>query len=449
MTVDDDKSAVPGPATAGAPIATPAAAAVPPAGAAESPAGLPDVGPRYIWLQVLAQFGVFVAFITPLGISLAIRVGQLAPGHDEYLGYITAAGAFAALFTGPVVGQLSDRTRSRWGRRRPFMVAGMLLGTLALTVMATAPTIWILGLGWVLSQMTWGTVLGALQFSQADKLPEHQRGRVAGLTGFATQIAPVLGVGIASVVSSDNLMLFLIPGAIGLLCTTLFVALIPEPDSRGATFAGRMTLLGTFRDMAFDPRTYPDFAWNWLARFLFYFGLTLNTTFTAFFFASKLDVDVADVAPTLSVLALFGIVAVTAGAIGGGFLSDRLQRRRVFVLAAGILFGVGAVVMAVAGSLPLLMAGSLTTSLGIGMFSAVDQALALDVLPDRAQAGRFIAIMNIATAIAQAVAPLVAPSILTIGVVAGGEKNYVLLYAVAAVFTIAAGASVLRVKAVR
>ena len=164
MTVDDDKSAVPGPATAGAPIATPAAAAVPPAGAAESPAGLPDVGPRYIWLQVLAQFGVFVAFITPLGISLAIRVGQLAPGHDEYLGYITGAGAFAALFTGPVVGQLSDRTRSRWGRRRPFMVAGMLLGTLALTVMATAPTIWILGLGWVLSQMTWGTVLGALQF---------------------------------------------------------------------------------------------------------------------------------------------------------------------------------------------------------------------------------------------------------------------------------------------
>ncbi len=448
MTVDDDDLASPGAVAENVlfPVAAPLTVerATP-----DAPDDLPPVGPRYIWLQVLAQFGVFVAFITPLGISLAIRVNQLAPGHDEYLGYITGLGAFAALVAGPVLGQLSDRTRTRIGRRRPFMIAGMLLGMGALTLMATAPSVLLLGLGWVLSQLTWGQTLGNLQFSQADRLPEQQRGQVAGLTGFATQIAPVLGVGIASFVASDNLLLFLIPGAIGLVLSALFVIFVHEPDSRGLTFDEPLTVLGVFRNMVFSPRQYPDFAWNWLARFLFYFGLTLNTTFTAFFFAQRLGVAVADVAPTLAVLSLLGILAVTAGAIGGGFLSDRLRRRRIFVLAAGVLFGLGAVLMALAPSVPVLFAGSLTSSLGLGLFSAVDQALALDVLPERHNAGRFMAIMGYATSIPQSVAPLLAPLVLTIGAGAAGEKNYALLYVVAAGCTLLSGLSVLRVRSVR
>ncbi|MET0828418.1 MAG: MFS transporter, partial [Microbacterium sp.] len=39
----------------------------------EPTGGLPKVGPKYIWLMVLAQFGVFIAFITPIAISLAVR----------------------------------------------------------------------------------------------------------------------------------------------------------------------------------------------------------------------------------------------------------------------------------------------------------------------------------------------------------------------------------------
>src|SRR4051812_42040041 len=74
---------------------------------------LPKVGSRYIWFMVLAQFGVFVAFITPIAISLAVRVGELAPGREEYLGYVTGAGALAVMLTAPLFGTLSDRTRTR------------------------------------------------------------------------------------------------------------------------------------------------------------------------------------------------------------------------------------------------------------------------------------------------------------------------------------------------
>lgn len=406
------------------------------------------VSRKWIWLMVVAQFGVFVAFITPLAISLSIRLQAVAPGHAEYLGYITGAGAGVVVLTGPFLGMMSDRTRTRIGRRRPFMIGGMVLGMVSLFVMATAPSALLLGLGWVLAQLGWGQTLSALQIRTADRLPEQQRGRVAGLTGFATQIAPVLGVSIAGAFAGDALLLFFVPGILGAVLVLFFVVFLPEPDSRRMVLP-ELRVATVLRKLVFNPRRYPDFAWNWLGRFFFYFGLSLNTTFTAFFFAQRLGITVTAVAGVIAVLSLGGIVTTVVGALGGGFLSDKLKRRRVFVLLSGILFAAGAVTMALSPSLPLLVTGSLISGVGIGMFSAVDQALLLDVLPERdTDAGRFMGITGFATSVPQAVAPLIAPLFLVIGA-AGGEKNYTLLYLLAGVFTVIGGLLALRVRSVR
>lgn len=411
---------------------------------------LAPVGAKYIWLMVLAQFGVFVAFITPLAISLSIRIAELAPNNQEFLAYITGAGAFAAMISSPFLGVASDRTRSRLGRRRPYMIGGAILGMVSLLVMATAPSVLLLGAGWVLAQIGWGQVLNNLLFSMADRLPEHQRGKVAGLTGFATQVAPVVGVVVAGGFATQNILLFLIPGFIGIVFVLLFVLFIRESDSRTMARQPRLHIGTLLSKFLFNPRRHQDYAWAWLGRFLFYFGLTLNTTFTAFFFAQRLGVEVAEVAPTLAVLSLLGIGATTIGAVGGGFLSDKLRRRRVFVTAAGILFGAGAITMALSTDIVGLMAGSLLCSVGIGAFAAVDQALILDVLPAReTDTGRFMSIIGFATSLPQAVAPLIAPIFLAIGVTAAGEKNYLLLYIVAAVFTAAGGLVVLRIRGVK
>ncbi|MEV4668554.1 MFS transporter [Microbacterium sp. LWO12-1.2] len=416
--------------------------------AAQVPPELPKVNSRYIWFMVLAQFGVFMAFITPLAISLTIRVNTLAPGHPEYLGLIVGAGALFVMLTSPFMGVWSDRTRTRIGRRRPFMIGGMLIGVVSLIIMATAPNVVVVGAGWVLAQWGWGTVLSNLQISTADRLPESQRGKVAGLTSFATQIAPVFGVVIAQFFTGDALLLFLVPGAVGVLFVTLFVTLVHEADSR-ALPKDPMTVLQLLSKYLYNPRKYPDFSWNWLARFLFYTGITLNTTYTGFFFADRLGITVEAVTGIIASLSLGGILAITAGAIGGGFLSDRLKRRRLFVLLGGVIMAVGMVGQAFAPDLALLIAGSLTTSVGLGLFAAVDQALLLDVLPEReTDAGRFMGITGFATSIPQSVAPLMASGILLIGVT-GEDRNYPLLFIVAAAAVLLAGCLILRIRSVR
>lgn len=438
------------------PVITPMAAPIPPAPAnptaiadAEAlPPDLPKVGARYIWFMVLAQFGVFMAFITPLAISLTIRVNALSPGHPEYLGFITGAGALFVMLTSPFMGIWSDRTRTVLGRRRPFMIGGMLVGILSLVVMGIATDVWILGLGWILAQWGWGTALSNLQISTADRLPESQRGKVAGLTSFSTQIAPVFGVVLAQFFTADPLLLFLVPGAVGVVFVLLFVTLVHEDDSRSLP-KDPVTVGRLLAKYVYDPRKHPDFSWNWLARFFFYTGITLNTTYTAFFFADRLGITVDAVAGIIATLSLAGVLAITLGAVGGGFLSDKLRRRRLFVMLGGLIMAAGMVLQAFAPDLTLLIAGSILSSIGLGLFAAVDQALLLDVLPEReTDAGRFMGITGFATAIPQSVAPLLASGILLIGVV-GDERNYTLLFLIAAATVVVAGASALRIRSVR
>lgn len=430
----------------------------PPPAAAEligaEPEGFDDMPPvtaSYIWLLVFAVFGVFMAFVTPIAISLAIRVEDLAPGRDEYLGYITGAGGITAVLAAPLFGRLSDRTRSRLGRRRPYLIGLTAVGVVALLVMALAPNVFVLGLGWVLAQVGWGSAFVLLTVTQADRLPESQRGRVSALSGVVQQLAPIAGALMAGGLAGNSLLLFLVPGVFGVVAVTVFVCFVPEPDSRGMDKPGEpFSLGGLVHTYTFDLRRYPDFAWNWLGKFLFMFGVTFNTTFMSFFLATRMDVSVEEAAGMVAVVAGGGIFATMLGALGGGLLSDRLHRRRVFVLAGGCVYALGAVVMAFAPGLPLIVAGAVLGNLGLGLFAAVDQALMLDVLPEReTNAGRFTGIYGFSTSIAQGLAPLIAPAFLAIGA-SGDDKNYTLLYLMAAVLTLLSGLVVaFRVTSVR
>ncbi|WP_367180669.1 MFS transporter, partial [uncultured Microbacterium sp.] len=111
------------------------------------------VSRAFIALLALGLFGTYLAFVTPIAISLALRVNVLAPENPEYLGLLLGIGSLAALLVGPLGGQLSDRTRSRFGRRRPWLIGGVLLGLVGLTVMALGPNVLVLGLGWIIAQI--------------------------------------------------------------------------------------------------------------------------------------------------------------------------------------------------------------------------------------------------------------------------------------------------------
>ena len=401
------------------------------------------------WISqvLLAQFGVFLAQITVMAFTLSVRLHELAPDRQEYLGYVLGLGSLASMVAGPLAGTLSDRTRSRFGRRRPWVVVPAFLGLGALLVVALAPTVVVLGLGWMACHLTWGIAGAALGNTLADTLPPGQRGKVAGLGGVVTMAAPIAGILLAGTLTHDALLLLLVPGAIGFLCVLPYALLVREPDSRGYAVDGSVSLGRLVRSYTWDVRRYPDFSWNWLGRFIFTVGLSFSTSFTAFFFADRLGIEVGQIGAVVAMTGLAGGLASMVTGMGGGFLSDKVGARKPFVVGGTVLFAVGTLVLAFAHDLAVLSIGVLVTNAGLGAFMAVGSALVLDVLPEReTQAGRFNAINGFANSIPQAVAPLTAPLLLTVGA-AGAGKNYLLLYLVAAAVSLAGGLVITRVRA--
>ncbi|BBC31479.1 MFS transporter [Streptomyces graminofaciens] len=408
------------------------------------------VGTAYITWMMIANFGASLALMVPLSYSLAVRISELAPGREELLGYVTGSAQFVYLVLSPLIGFWSDRTRSLLGRRTPFMIVGAVLGVVALFGIAAAPSVSLVGLSWVVGMLGWSTASQAIQNIQADRVPEEQRGRISAWTSVTSQIAPVIGIGIAYAVASSTLLVFLVPGLLGAAMLVAFPLVKPEGDSRSLVRTGDVTLKSLVESYGFNPRKYPDFGWNWLGRFVFFMGLYFNTTFGTFFYAQRLDVPVKEVAGVVATIGIIGVLAAAGGAIGGGFLSDKLGRRKLFTLIGSAIFVAGAVTEAFAHSLPQLVVGAVLMQLAIAVFSAVDQAIVFAVLPDRAQAGRYLAVVAFAQKIPSALAPLIAPLVITIGVTDGGDKNYTPLYLIGAVLALVGGLIIkLKVKSVR
>jgi MFS family permease len=401
-----------------------------------------------IAFYALGYVGAYVALITPVATTLALKIAELDPaGKEASLGLVSAVGAFFALVTNPLAGALSDRTRSRFGRRRPWIAVGTLGGVVGLAVVGYAPSIGIVLIGWSIAQVSFNLVLAALQALLPDQIPVAQRARVSAILGISQQVSPLIGIGIATGVLATGGgfgLVFLVPGLVGAVLLFALVVRLPDalPEAEPEPFH-----LGAFL-ASFRPRpgTAADFGWTWFGRFFVILGFAIYTNYQVYFITDRLRVAVADVTVVQLVAVLIFSIVLTGSAILSGRLSDRWHRRKVFVYAAVAIVGVGLSMLALTTTLALFFVAAGVMGVGIGAFFAVDLALVTDVLPDQENAAaKDLGIFNIANALPQSIAPAIAPSVLLIG----GGSNYTALFLFAAVLTLIGAALIAPIKAVR
>lgn len=384
---------------------------------------------RQILPILIAQFTLYVAFVAPSAFSLAIRVESIDPTtKDIVLALAIGIPGVIAIFLTPFVGVLSDRTRSRLGRRRPWLVFGGVLGLVGSSVIGLGESAPLLIVGWTVAFLgyTFCSVMILAHFG--DRLPASQRGRVMGINGAITQIAPLVGIVAAGAFTATPALMFLVPGIVAFLGLVLFVLTMKDPRATGPAPALRTGEL--FQGFWFNPRRYPNLAWVWLSKALVFVALALMQIYGVYLLGSRLGLDPAGVAGLVAVVGAGGIATAILGAIGSGWLSDKLGTRKPFLVVSALTLAVGLLVTATISSPGQYILGSLIGSLSIGVYGAVDQAISLDVLPaDEDQNGRFISTLGLANQVPQAVGPFFAAGVLA---VFGGDYSWV--YIVAAAF---------------
>jgi MFS family permease len=137
-------------------------------------------------------------------------------------------------------------------------------------------------------------------------------------------------------------------------------------------------------------------------------------------------------------------VLVVLASLVAGRLSDRMGRRKVFVLVASIVYGFALFVLAAATDVNGFLVGMAVSGLGFGVYVAVDLPLVTQVLPDEDTVAKDLGVFNIAGALPFTIASAIAPAVVAVG---GG--SYGVLYTVAGFCAVLGAFAILPVRRVR
>ena len=174
-----------------------------------------------------------VAVVQGIGISLQERITVLVPDTSiQYttLGALQVAGIVIAVVVQPTVGNLSDYTVSRFGRRKPYIVAGTLLDFVFLAGLATSNTVLAVAAFVTLLQLSSNVAQGPFQGYVPDLVAAPQVGLASGMVGLFTVLGVVTGTALATIgVATGDFVLPTI--ALGVVHLATMVA--PRVPSRG------------------------------------------------------------------------------------------------------------------------------------------------------------------------------------------------------------------------
>ncbi|HTE66597.1 MAG TPA: MFS transporter, partial [Candidatus Binatia bacterium] len=368
------------------------------------------------WLAITVLWGAFTFSVIPRLVESPGVLGDSShPLAALAIGVITTAGVLIAILVQPTMGSISDNTRSRLGRRKPYILIGTALDLLFLAFAAWAfwnQNYWAFVGAVALLQFSSNFAQGPYQGYIPDLVPGRQVGVASGMLGAANIAGNLLGPGLAI------LFVAVLPGALGfpeitlglfvaialveviaMLITVIFVPDRPAPPTDKTLRQRALGAWGT------DLLAHHDYVWLLISRALVLTALVSLQAFAVFFLENAHGMDPNSAQASQFPIILTVAVAALLSAVPGGWISSRIGRKPVLyvAIALGVL---GAVMIAFGPEYWMVVAAAVPIGICSGVFLGVDWALMTDIIP-KAESGRYMGISNIAVASAGPIASTV------------------------------------------
>lgn len=384
----------------------------------------------------LLWFGFWTANLAPVQLVLPDQFDRFDHAHKvRDFGLVSGATGIVALLALPVFGALCDRTRSRFGRRRLWIVAGAAVFAAGL-VATGLQSGWIgVGIAWLVATIGIDMATAGATAVIADNVPDDQRGAISAAVYGPQAVGILVGVGLLTAIGTTGVLGYAVLAVLLAGCTVPFVRY--HRDAPGGLLAP-LTLRSVAAAMWLRNA---DFGWAFGGRLLVNLGNALGTTYLFYFLQDDLKLDDPDTG--LLVLTLVYLVFTLLATIWGGRASDRSGRRRMFVAVAAGLQAIASLLLTAAPSYGVALVAAAFLGAGYGAYMSVDQALITAVLPDARTRAQDLGIMNVGSVGPQALAPLAA------GLVITSLGGYPVLFAASGVTTIVGAVLVFRIRSVR
>ncbi|MFF7178089.1 MFS transporter [Streptomyces sp. NPDC008121] len=389
-------------------------------------------------LLLIANSAMMAVYMGVGSVLLPTQVAAIAP--DDKVAVLGLIGGISAIFAtafNPIAGALSDRS----GRRNPWILGGAFGALIALAFLGSVTTALLVGIGWCLVQATMNTYQAAVTAIVPDRVPAARRGTASALVGLGMPIGGTVGVLLASQTATQVRTGYLVFGAIVALAAVL-LSVFCRDTARAATVT--KTPKGGQMAAFLSALANHDFRWAFIGRALMVLGYFAVVGYQLYILGDHITLPGGLTPPeAMAILTPVSMVAVALSTIVGGLLSDRWNRRKVFVGVSAALAGLVMVVPVVSPTWTGMLVFSALNGLAFGCFMAVDTALVTLVLPRAEDAARDMGVLNIANAGPQIIAPFVASAVVT---ALGG---YTPLFLVGGALSLIGALAILPIRSVR
>ena len=284
----------------------------------------------WIALFTTAWLGIWMAQLTPIQLLLPKQIEELSTTSDWVssvvaFGIISGVAGASALIVYPLTGALSDRTTSRFGRRRPWILVGTLVFAISLFLLGLQTTIVGVGVFWALALSGFCIVSTAITATISDQRPVNQRGFLSGWVSAPQAAGTVLGILLALALVPTTFVGYALMSVLLIVLVLPFLLLIPD-EVLPRVLKAPFTLGALVRGFWINPMRFPDFGWTLLGRILVNLGNALGTTLLLYLLMYGLGLGKA-AEDDLLILTMIYLVFFIAAVLGFGKLSDRIGQR--------------------------------------------------------------------------------------------------------------------------
>jgi MFS family permease len=410
-------------------------------------ATMAGAGRRRLQLSLMVNFFLLMALYSGvLGVLLPNQIAALNPGQKaNNLALMFAVTSVFSTLTTPIAGALSDRTRTRWGRRSPWIAVASLIGSLCLFGVSWQTSFWSLMILWVMATVAYNSMQPAMTTVIADRFAPETRGVVSGVVGAGMTAGLTAGTVVAGYLAGARVLAYgLFAVAIAVSCLA-FVLINREPSSADAP-ARPFSWKAFGASFWISPKDHPDFAWAFAGRFTVYMGYQAVAAYLLYILRDYIGLSDAGSNIAIANLAILTLVCLIVSSLASGFLSDRLQRRKPFVVAASLIMGCAMVAPLALPNMTGMWIYAGAIGVGYGMFMSIDMALMTQVLPKTAvgDEGKDLGVLTTAVNIPQILSPVMAAVLLHLF-----NNNYAAIFIAAILFVFSSAFLVAPIKSVR
>jgi MFS family permease len=308
----------------------------------------------------------------------------------------------------PITGALSDRWKSRFGRRRPLAVLGTLFDFLFLSILGWSGGLGWLFIGYVGLQLRSNIAHGPMQGLLPDRVPTSQLGVASSLKTFMDMLSLIVAALVAGrlldpITRDPAPIMLVIMSLLAVSASITFFGVKEEPaldDER----TDWKSLPGAFRINLQENSAY---WWLIAERLLFLLGIYGMQAFAQYYLQDVLRVPdpPKQTGDLLAALTITMVILVLLA----GWMSDKYGAKRILSIGTFVSAG-GMVLMPLAADMRGLILFGTVLGAGIGLFLTSNWALANSLAPQE-EAGKYLGLTNLATAGAAALSRLEGPAL--------------------------------------